>query len=542
MSTKLEGLLAKVDERYLRRLIPGDLRRTLTDLLDIDPGENGNWLPRCVLAVHGTSLFRRPEARSALFSLLPDEELVAAAKALCRRSYDQPDNNATALSGLKWSPGAPVVDFVAGRFPIPYAYLPRTEVGSQTIDTLEVFSPLPPLHDYQQGVKAEIQKVLSTPGERALVQMPTGSGKTRTVVDAIVEMYGHDLHPGAVVWLAHAEELCDQAVDAIGKAWAYGAKDEGKLIRYYGAHEPPAYAIPGSVIVASLQKVFARLRSDSPFIQSLRSATKLVVVDEAHRALAPSFHAVVEALTEGGGSLIGLSATPGRGIGRDQENRKLSEMFGGHLITPTGEDQIIGRLEREGVLAHVTRRVIDTGVSVTPSDREAAVVRDGFDYGGRLLGTLASKRGRNELLLDMIVEQVRLERPTLVFACTVKHAQLLSAALSFRGVMAAHIDGNMARVDRRHAVQQFREGQLDVLVNFGILTTGFDAPRTRTVVVARPTMSAVLYGQMIGRALRGPKMGGGAQAWVIDVRDNIERFGTVDDIYQAFERFWDTPD
>jgi len=449
-----------------------------------------------------------------------------------------------ALARLRWNPGGPAVEFVAQRFSVPYAYLPQDGDEFATIESLEVFSPLPPLHAYQEEVKSAVEAVLRTPAGRALVQMPTGSGKTRTVVEALVAVWGEALGPGAVVWLAHAEELCDQAADSISRVWSQNARTDGRLIRYYGSHEPPAYAIPGSVVVASLQKAFARLRSGAPFIQSLRTATRLVVVDEAHRALAPSFREIAEALADGGGVLIGLSATPGRGIGRDRENTGLAEMFGQHLISPTSEEDVISKLQSEGILARVTRQLVETGVRVEPSGEEAEGIRQGFDYGTGVLRTLASNTKRNRILIDLVEEHLSLGRPTIVFACTVAHARMLSAALSLRGVAAAHIDGEMNRADRKHTVAQFRDGEIDVLVNFGILTTGFDAPRTRTVMVARPTMSAVLYGQMIGRALRGPKMGGGEDAWVVDVHDNFTRFGSVDSIYQAFERFWDagTPD
>lgn len=61
-----------------------------------------------------------------------------------------------------------------------------------------------------------------------------------------------------------------------------------------------------------------------------------------------------------------------------------------------------------------------------------------------------------------------------------------------------------------------------MLCNYGVLTTGFDAPSVRCVVVARPTVSHVLYEQMIGRGLRGPAFGGTDQCLIIDVDDNIQ--------------------
>ena len=59
----------------------------------------------------------------------------------------------------------------------------------------------------------------------------------------------------------------------------------------------------------------------------------------------------------------------------------------------------------------------------------------------------------------------------------------------------------------------------------GRCSVGFDAPRTRAIIVARPVYSPNLYFQMIGVGLRGPKNGGGERCLILDVRDNIENFG-----------------
>jgi len=59
-----------------------------------------------------------------------------------------------------------------------------------------------------------------------------------------------------------------------------------------------------------------------------------------------------------------------------------------------------------------------------------------------------------------------------------------------------------------------------------------------TTVVARPTSSVVLYSQIIGRGLRGPKMGGAETCNLIDIKDNFLNFGGVEDVYSFFEDYW----
>ncbi len=90
---------------------------------------------------------------------------------------------------------------------------------------------------------------------------------------------------------------------------------------------------------------------------------------------------------------------------------------------------------------------------------------------------------------------------------------------------------------RRSLIERFRRGELSVLCNYGVLTTGFDAPKVRCVVVARPTASPILYEQMVGRGMRGPEFGGTERCLVIDVNDNIQwRSEPVTVEYESLER------
>ena len=78
-----------------------------------------------------------------------------------------------------------------------------------------------------------------------------------------------------------------------------------------------------------------------------------------------------------------------------------------------------------------------------------------------------------------------------------------------------------------------------MLVNFGVLTSGFDAPRTSGAIIARPTYSLVLYSQMVGRATRGPRAGGNEEAEVVTVVDTgLPGFETVTDAFHNWEDVW----
>ncbi len=121
-------------------------------------------------------------------------------------------------------------------------------------------------------------------------------------------------------------------------------------------------------------------------------------------------------------------------------------------------------------------------------------------------------------------EAARADWPVLVFATSVEHAQTIAALLSRRGVPSRAVSGTTETSTRRRIVEGFRQGDVKVLVNYGVFREGFDAPKTRAIIVARPVYSPNLYFQMIGRGLRGPKNGGTDRCLIVNVQDNIDNF------------------
>ena len=100
----------------------------------------------------------------------------------------------------------------------------------------------------------------------------------------------------------------------------------------------------------------------------------------------------------------------------------------------------------------------------------------------------------------------------------------MAAFLNMRGVKSRAVSGNTNTLTRRRVVEEFRRGEIKALVNYGVFREGFDAPKTRAIIVARPVYSPNLYFQMIGRGLRGVKNGGNDRCLILNVRDNIQNF------------------
>jgi len=141
---------------------------------------------------------------------------------------------------------------------------------------------------------------------------------------------------------------------------------------------------------------------------------------------------------------------------------------------------------------------------------------------------------RNRFILEHLTQLDAEGRHMLVFCCNVAQAELLAQALLVQGTPAGVIHHQIDSRDRHHTIAQFRRRELRILFNVEVLTTGFDAPKVDTIVMCRPTLSRVLYEQMVGRGMRGPKMGGTEWCEIVDFTSNFGKFQEP----QAWEFFW----
>lgn len=115
----------------------------------------------------------------------------------------------------------------------------------------------------------------------------------------------------------------------------------------------------------------------------------------------------------------------------------------------------------------------------------------------------------------------------LVFTRFVEEAESLVEKLKIKGVPAAIVTGDTPKSEREWIIEKFKSGELKVIANAQVLTTGFDYPELDTIIMARPTKSLALYYQCVGRAIRPFK---GKDGWIIDLCGNYKRFGKVSDL------------
>jgi superfamily II DNA or RNA helicase len=156
---------------------------------------------------------------------------------------------------------------------------------------------------------------------------------------------------------------------------------------------------------------------------------------------------------------------------------------------------------------------------------------------GKLAGKSLTRRRRVFTLLQRLLEAEPDSR-ILYFGPTVADAEVMAFLLLKSGFKAAALSAKTHTSARRETVRQFKGGAYQVLCNQGVLTTGFDDPRITHVVIARPTVSLVLFEQMVGRGLRGPLFGGTEECQIHAVEDTFEGGAATQRVAQAFIDSW----
>jgi superfamily II DNA or RNA helicase len=404
---------------------------------------------------------------------------------------------------------------------------------------------LPLLHNYQVATIESVRRMLRPGGPmRGLVALPTGSGKTRVAVEALIDHVREENADALIIWIAQTDELCEQAVDSWCYLWrAIGTHETNLTVnRLWGSNSAARVESGAQVVVATDDKLLSAARRGG--YEWLQSAT-VVVVDEAHTSVSKTYTELFNWLGRGARDrdrpLLGLSATPYRGTNEEQ-TKLLVNRYDQNLLTDGlfGDANPHAVLQQMGILARVRHEVLE-GIELKPVLPSRPEPADRF----ALLETridlqqVAKSEDRNARILDSL-EKLDTGVTALVFAASVQHAEQLAAVLDVEGVPAAAISAYTPPSERRERIQQFHAGRIRVLTNYNVLSQGFDAPRVGAVYVVRPTFSPNRYQQMIGRGLRGPRNGGSEEVLIVNVQDNIDAFGEQL-AFHHFDELWREP-
>ena len=391
------------------------------------------------------------------------------------------------------------------------------------------------LHPYQRRVKDALRENLNHGFRKMMTQMPTGAGKTVTALELLVDYLRAPNFKGLLVWIVDSNELADQALESFASLWKLRGDRPIRAYRFFGEFSSNFKKCEPGVVFASFPKAWAALdgadsERRSNFI-GLCERASLVIVDEAHTSMADTFDSVISKLITYDAYLIGLSATPGRND--STQTVELARMYGGKLVSITNDNDIVisdavEYLGESGYLAKVVFEDLETGASISESDE------------GRICSELAENPDRNEKIIKAIERALELNQSTIVFACTKDHVLALIALCRARGISAGFIIGEVPQSERINILNKFRSGELKVLINHEILSTGVDLPNVDRLIITRPVGSSILYSQILGRALRGPKNGGNVTNYVVNITDNLVNFPSASHVYTAFRNNFTT--
>lgn len=326
---------------------------------------------------------------------------------------------------------------------------------------------LPRLRPYQEEQKSHSKEFFKIPGNQYLmVVSPTGTGKT-TFFSSMI--YDNVMDGCSVLVVVHRIELVDQIIERLNLF--------GLQVGAIASDYPQNLLLPVQVGMVQSQVQLTQFKPD------------YIYIDECHHSTAATYKNLFEWFPQA--KVIGVTATPVRldGVGFDDIFQKMINL-------------------------HNMKYFFDNNYLVPPKHYFCAQIPQdnlrvtaGGDYD---IIEAAKYLIENNLIIDIVnsYQRYTMGRKAIVFAANVKHSKETADAFNKVGIPAAHIDGSMEKLIRRRIINDFRSGKLLVLVNFDIISEGFDVPDTEAVILGRRTKSLAYYVQVVGRCLRpDPKNG-----------------------------------
>lgn len=459
-----------------------------------------------------------------------------------------------------WIPGSKAAEKFANIIEFPKEFYGDREI-SNLLDYEFVQKTIPyELQDFQKEVIEKILEKLGTSENRFIVSLPTGSGKTTITISSVLKHIINSPNK-SIIWFAHTEELCEQAYNSFKKSIDnMSQKFDAYIFRFWKNHANKniknLFEISDNddspcIMVCTPEK-FRNLMLESEKLRDfIKHKTGIVIIDEAHRSGAATYQEIIEKISQENSStaFIGVTATPYRmeynNSFPELETKKLTSIFDNNLILPNktlGNDltEIKQKLIEKGYLSNPIKVVVDTGEKIDITDKiqhyqdlsvDISITED------RKMQKLVDKQSRRKKILKAIKKENFDDNSRVIyFGPTKADVKEMCYLLRKEGYAANYILSGRKNSTRRKIIKDFSSGKIQFLCNCEILTTGFDEPKVSHLIMARPTISQVLYDQMIGRGLRGEKFGGTKDCRILSCEDIHFPGG-----YDSFYEFWKKP-
>lgn len=306
---------------------------------------------------------------------------------------------------------------------------------------------------------------------RNLVVAATGTGKTVLAALDYRGLCGKE-RP-SLLFVAHRGEILDQSIGTFRQVLHDGSFGEKH----------------GAGVAASGQHVFAMIQSLSPewFAANAPEEFDVVIVDEFHHAKAASYAQLLEHVTPV--ELVGLTATPERLDGQD-----VTEWFGGRIAV---ELRLWQAIDEQHLVPFQYFGVAD-GTDLKGLKWSGGYVQSELS---NLYTADHARVGKLLKAMERVIADPH-EMRALGFCVTVEHAKFMAERFNAAGLPARSVDGSMSVTERREALELLRRGELRAVFSVDVLGEGVDVPVVDTILLLRPTQSATVFTQQIGRGLR----------------------------------------
>lgn len=554
-------VMKNFEEEYLFELL-GNLKDSLVEWTDSENALTKSKIIDIILAVNGFSLFKEEKFRYKFIMATEDRNLLNHIANLCNLKFD--NNMESQILLAKKVSKIPFED----RQPYQYLikdYLGDTEFQFQKNEKENAVENIErsgykfyELYDYQYMIKQQVINDLSNRDKdlyKILVHMPTGTGKTKTTMHIISHYLNFvTKNEGVIVWIAHSDELLIQAYETFKNVWSHLALFDINI--YKGWVNFPEHLNNGILFtsIQALQKKFGK-----EIFNELSEQASLIVFDEVHKAGAKITKKCIDELmrknNQFGKKFIGLTATPGRTTEVSKDNLLFSEGFDNivgidvdkiNMISLSanearnykGSKDPIRYFQENGYLSFMEKLTLS--YEMDPKiliELRNELNNNKENFSDDLIRKISLNKSRNLKIIEELRKLSEENIPTIVFACSLQHAKLLSAFLKMIDIKNSLVYGDMSETDRKRSIDEFKTGKVNIIINYEILTTGFDSTNIKCVFITRPTKSVILYSQMIGRGLRGPKMGGNKKCLLIDVKENLVAYNE-NAAFKHFDSYW----
>ena len=364
----------------------------------------------------GADYLEKKSFRIEYFSSLGDDKLNKISKELNLNLLNNREKIIEYCSLMKWEKNEQTEKICEICF-IDKKLLPEVKENiPQFIDDFLIKGSFKQLKSYQANVVFDSLDELKKSSVRFIIQMPTGSGKTRVATEIISQFIISAKSDLNILWLAHQKELCAQTFDCFVEVWSHLKNKPITLRRLWDENDKTS--IPNKIngtnfIIGNFQKIYSDMKKNLAGYNNLKKKIDLIIIDEAHKAIAPTYKEVINEFAGTTSKIIGLTATPGRSIKNNESNQSLSDFFHNQVISIKTDNKkgVISYLRDLRVLSKASYEAIHTEQNISLSDKQIEYIKKLDELPAEIIKKLSNSQIRNYEILKRIDNLIK-ENPS----------------------------------------------------------------------------------------------------------------------------------